>query len=222
LDSKLKTAEAERQRLTTTLKATKSERQQLDSKLKTAEAERQRLDTALNAAQSEHLQLESALDSSRQSQTEIELRIHVLENEAASLRSETRRWWLEADHWWHEADHHWSALQAVYASNSWRLTAPMRALHIKNIKKLVSAVFVLTRKISVISLLFHLTKYRFPKLWHTVATWVNGPAPASSVAAIPVQLIETVLLAREGEQHFLDLFQRELSWRAAQKTEAQQ
>ena len=188
--------------------------------LNTREAERKQLEDLLNAKEADRLQLENALDTSRQSQIAMEIRIHELENEVANLRSEAHRWWLEADKWWRAADRYRLDLQLVYASHSWRYTAPLRNFHLtENIKKTVLSVFLFVRKIPGMGILLNAIRRRFPRIWLKIASRVKLQVPVESPAPLTPQFGPMPLAAPEDELHFLNLFQHGLSGHLPGKTE---
>ncbi len=180
------------------------------------EAERQRLEAALKATR-------SALVGSRSYQATLEQRIRALENDVANLRSESQGWWTVAD------NYH-SALDAVYTSRWWRLTAPMRALHIKeNIKRLIRGLYLFVRRIPGVGKLLDVLHRLFPRLGNAVAVRVLVPVPVANQAQ-KVELVEPPAPAQDAaaglvdlgdEQHFLNLFERELNRRQAEKAERQ-
>ncbi len=95
LQTSLSAKEVEHQQLESALYTKEVERQLLETALTAKEVERQQLESALNTKEAERQQLEISLDNTRRYQTELELRIHVLENELESQRSEAHHWWAE-------------------------------------------------------------------------------------------------------------------------------
>ena len=239
-DGQLNALEAECQRLDGQLNALEAERQRLDTTLGIVESERQRLDATLKTVSRENLLLENALETMRNEQVEMQNCAQALESEVTALRSESNHWWAEADRWWRAADHYRTTLEEVYTSYSWKLTAPMRTLHIReNVKRLILTMFLLVRKIPGAGKILNVLHRVFPRLWSALAVRVLGPGPTINQAqdfiseekptenALPVepstltsaQLSVVALAALEDEQHFLDLFEQELSQRQTGKTE---
>ncbi len=122
---------------------------------------------------------------------------------------------------WREADHSQMVLRSVYASHSWKLTAPMRALHLKdNGRKSILALIRFLRKIPWVGSLMNATSKSFPGIWLEVAARVKNPIPVESPLPAPASEQSAVVVAApEDEQHFLGLFQHELSRRQPGKTE---
>ena len=218
----LNTRETEVKQLENLVIAKEADRLQLESLLNAKEADHLQLKAILDAKEVKYMQLENALDTSRQSQAELESHIRKLENDSVNFRSEAHKWWLEADKWWRDADRFRLDLQLVYASHSWRYTAPLRKLHLtENIKKTILAVFLFLRKIPGMNILLNTLRKRFPRIWVKFASSIKNQVPVEPPALVSPTFAPVPLASLEDEQHFLNLFQRELSGHRSGNTDVQ-